>query len=45
MKKDIGGLFGKISRKAKVELENDSIATGYTADLYQQVAAPVLPNP
>lgn len=45
MKKDIGGLFGKISRKAKVERDNDSIATGYTADLYQQVGAPVWQTP
>jgi len=37
MKKDIKGLFGKISRKDQVEIANDSIASGYTADLYQQV--------
>lgn len=37
MKRDIGGLFGKIARKVDVAAANDDVANLYTTELYQQV--------
>jgi hypothetical protein len=36
MKQDIGGLFGKIDRKAALEAHNAAAASGYVNDLYSQ---------
>ena len=36
MKQEIGGLFGKIDRKAALEAHNLAAATGYVNDLYSQ---------